>query len=538
MHINKKTKNLLIAISLLILFVVLGYFLFKKTEDPDYINKQYIIDRFNDLSYAKDGAPEGGILISMIDMPSLCEKYKWTSTTNDCLKSPEECGKILNVADIDDWLTTILGGGTNCYNIATTYWRTDMPQYVFGPYKTNDMTIGVLLDITKIFDYIGCLYPMDSGTIARYNSYCSGAVYDDDHYTKCAKCNNTGKGAVCFPDIDTSKWVTSDKNKRKDKWQHWLSTRDSSLLGMGGCGKVPDNYTPGGLYGMPANQWINVTPTDSKKQLSDIQNLKPEAISSKVGEYIKDGKSFTISNDNIPFDKYNWGDWVEATKKLYSNAQIDKSDYVNSQYDSSDGYRENEVDLIIPNKSRNPESIPSTEEPCQVQEDFKKIFINSIMGIVSLAEDNCSNSPSNANAGPGGMGCVDGKDNCNLVNDPNLPNSIGNRRKNIAHYSGGDDKLANPFLCLSNDKNNCFDTSDNDAWCYISQSVPSLKCCCSTDFSEQLVKKLVDNFNNSSLRKNAGAKKIHGYKMRCESIYNFSSYVVGKNKNIELVQIT
>ena len=91
------------------------------------------------------------------EMSNICEKYKWTTETNKCA-SVDTCGKILNVADINDWLTSILPGGTNCYNIATTYWRKDFPQYVFGPYKGDDMTIGVLLNVTTIFDYIKSRY--------------------------------------------------------------------------------------------------------------------------------------------------------------------------------------------------------------------------------------------------------------------------------------------------------------------------------------------------------------------------------------------
>ena len=29
-----------------------------------------------------------------------------------------------------------------------------MPQYVFGPYKGTDMNIAIIIDVTKIFDYI------------------------------------------------------------------------------------------------------------------------------------------------------------------------------------------------------------------------------------------------------------------------------------------------------------------------------------------------------------------------------------------------
>lgn len=507
---SKYVILLFIIISIIIIFLILN--------NNTHVTKQDIINMFNNTSYHNDGAPQGGFLISMIDMTSLCDNYKWTSTNNSCLKDPNECGKILNIADIDDWLTTILSGGTNCYNLATTYWRKDMPQYVFGPYKTNDMTIGVILDINKLFDYIGCLYPMDSGTIGRYNDKCKD---------NCCNCENKEKDSVCYPDIDTTKWITKDKSKRKDKWTRWLKTKDSTLLGMAGCGKMATNDTPSGLYNLSgADQWINVTRSDAQTQLSSIQNIDKNSL--LVGPPYGKGENFSISNKNSPFDKYNWDLWVEATKKLYNIAQQNKEDLIISQLAGGDGYRENEVDLIIPNKTKDCNGDP---DKCHVQEDFKKIFINSIMGIFSFAEDNCSNSKLNKERGPGGVGCVDNI-TCNIQNDPDLPNSIGRRTA----IKNGDSYYANPFKCIKQDSKNCYDQNDKKAWCYYSQNA-NIKCCCSTDFSEKLVKKIVKQFNNSDLRKNSGAKMIHGYKVRCNGLYDFS-YILGQNKDINITQIT
>ena len=317
----------------------------------------------------------------MIDMPSLCKNYIWTSpnenmtkenfintatmlsdqamksygenSKNKCLTSANDCGNVLNVSDIDEWLTTILGGGTNCYNIATTYWRRDFPQYVFGPYKGNDMVIGVLLDVTKIFDYIAGLYPMDSGTIARYNNACSGNIVDGSNaFTDCCNCEKWyAPDQACYPDINPSNWVTPDKNLRKQKWRKWLSTKDSTVLGMAGIGKNNVSNYESGLYGLQgADQWLNVTQSDADAQLNIISNLRPEAIEAET--LTRKGREFTVGNDNRPFDKYNWATWAKAVKILYNNAEEDRLNYVDSQNLGFDGYRENEVDLIIPNKPR------------------------------------------------------------------------------------------------------------------------------------------------------------------------------------------
>ena len=145
-----KLNWLIIGIPALILIILAVVLFVTSSQDSNYVNKNEVVNYFNDLNYDDDGAPQGGFLISMLPMSNICEKYKWTTETNECA-SVDTCGKILNVADINVWLTSILPGGTNCYNIAKTYWRKDFPQYVFGPYKGDDMTIGVLLNVTTIF---------------------------------------------------------------------------------------------------------------------------------------------------------------------------------------------------------------------------------------------------------------------------------------------------------------------------------------------------------------------------------------------------
>jgi hypothetical protein len=553
---NKKILLLLLLILVILLIIVVVIFYSIKNKgkdqdnDKDYVNKSEIVDYFNNLEYDSDGAPKGGFLISMIDMPSLCKNYNWTSSKgnmttkenfintatmlsdqaiksygdnnkNKCLTSASDCGNVLNVSDIDEWITTIIGGGgTNCYNIATTYWRRDFPQYVFGPYKGNDMVIGVLLDVTKIFDYIAGLYPMDSGTIARYNNACSGNIADGTKaFTDCCNCEKWyAPDQACYPDIISSNWITSDKNMKKQKWRKWLSTKDSTVLGMAGVGKNNIFNYESGLYGLQsADQWINVTQSDADAQLNIITNLRPEAIEAET--LTRKGRGFTTGNDNRPFDKYNWATWAKAVKILYNNAEEDRLNYVDSQNLGFDGYRENEVDLIIPNKPRSCDV--KTETPCQITEDFKNVFVNSIMGIISLAEDNCGNSKLNASQGPGGVGCVDNTDNC--MSDPSTRKAV----------MGSD--YANPVTCLAN-KENCFDRYNN-AWCTKSNTVEGAKCCCSPDFAEDLVKKMVDEFNNSEIRIKAGAKKIHGYRVRCESMYSFS-FRKGSQGDIDMVQIT
>ena len=106
-----KLNWLIIGIPALILIILAVVLFVTSSQDSNYVNKNEIVDYFNDLNYDVDGAPQGGFLISMLPMSNICEKYKWTTETNECA-SVDTCGKILNVADINVWLTTILPGGT------------------------------------------------------------------------------------------------------------------------------------------------------------------------------------------------------------------------------------------------------------------------------------------------------------------------------------------------------------------------------------------------------------------------------------------
>ena len=316
--------------------------------------------KYSDLSYSPNGMPRGGILLSMIDTKTICPNYKWKS--DNCLKDVYDCGDLLDISDINNLLTRVRkGAGTNCYSLDTTYFRSDLPNYVFGPYEGLDMTIGIILDLQKLWDYVACMFPIDSGSIARYNCTCKNE-------NKCNDTNCTNKYGLCNPTINPE-WI----GKGEKGWNKYLHKPSSRDLAMAGCGRT-------GLSGQcglqtPASEWILHNQDEASEHTRNVLNtLTSESIIRS---------DWASTNFNRPYSKYNWKSWVELTKSLYKLA--DNKKFTNLQAHHDDGYRENEVDIIIPNKNRDP------KDPCRVLEEFKKVWMDCVLGVFTNAKTNCSN---------------------------------------------------------------------------------------------------------------------------------------------------
>ncbi len=317
----------------------------------------YIKSMYNDMSYNDDGIPNGGILVSMLDTTILCPNYQWQS--KKCLKDISQCGAMLDISDINSVQTRVRDTfSTNCYSIDTSYLRADMPNYVFGPYEGGDMTIGIIIDIHKIWDYIACMFPIDSASISRYNCTCK-------EQNNCSKSNCTTKYGSCTPDIKPEQWI----GKGADGWNKYLQTDSSKDIAMAGCGKI--GFAPTcGLTG-PASDWIVHTDDDARSHIN--KKVTQQDILT----------NWVFTDKNKPFSKYQWKSWVAMAKKIYQLADTYK--FTELQNKGFDGYRENEVDIIVPNKNRDP------TDPCMVTDEFKKVWMDSILGVFTNAKTNCSN---------------------------------------------------------------------------------------------------------------------------------------------------
>ena len=325
-----------------------------------------ITDKYNDTSYDSTGMPNGGILITMLDTTILYPNYAYKS--NKCLNGdPKGISDITDISSLLDRLVKS-GAGTNCYALDTTYFRTDLPNYVFGPYPGADMNIGIILDTQKLWNYIACMFPIDSGSIARYNCTCQGTPCDE---------SCTVVSGSPTPDV-TASWIDKDGNSTPKAWNDYLATRESSKLAMAGCGKIQLEGNVCGLQ-KQANSFIVNTDAAAKAQT----NKTKTTVDSNVLL-----NNWVFGNDNLPYSKYQWKYWVESVKYLYHIA--DNMAFTELQKgNKGNGYRENEVDIIVPNEHRN----CNGTDPCKVTQEFQQVWLDSILGVFTNAKTNCSNNP-------------------------------------------------------------------------------------------------------------------------------------------------
>ena len=489
---------IVIAAVLIIAVTAIGIVYLIRNEG--YVTRSEVISSFNKTSYNTDGSPKGGILVSLFDNLDVCPDYEYTVSTkgkNSCKLDASDCttdGAIVNPGDITQILTTVKqqGAGTNCFALDTTYLRRDMPQYLFGPYSGGDMTVGIIIDPTVIFDYIACMFPIDSGSVIRYNPNC----VDDNIQNYINDASEVGKN---------------------NAWKDYIQSSDSVALGSAGCGTTDGNgltnFDSASGYFMWTNEWAN-------DQLKTIKNLSTKDL---------DYNSWAVTDDNKPFDKYQWDKWSEAVKNIYSQVSSDGYNFIYAQMLGNDGYRENEVDIYIPNES-GVDCTDTDQGVCNVTEAFKSVFAKALIGVVSVAEDNASTAPSISSKGPGGFGCVDGK----TCENSGMSESCG---KNNDVYSclteSTSSSTSSPSPSSTSTNNCCYDSDSGN--CYKASNTDT-KCCSSTELSESLAKNLADNWNSSNYRTKYGGRKVRAYKMRVQNIYNFD-YTLGEEKNLNLQEI-
>ncbi len=368
-----------------------------------YRNTSLILERYGDTSYASNGLPNGGLLLSMLSTETVCSNYKTRSKV--CASS---CDNLLDIGDVNEMLVRIrsTGANTNCFAIDTTYFRSDLPNYLFGPYPgtpPTDFVIGIFVDIRKVMDFIACMFPIDSGSVGRY-----------------------GTVSAC-PTIDPSEWQGG-----KTTWNNYLKSQKSKNLALAGCGKMNEGL------GEPANSFILNTDDKATAHTNKLQTYNSLSATTQYWAFDPDG--------NVPYSKYQWRQWVDAVKHVYSIA--DNAAFVEKQLVQDDGYRENEVDIIVPNDATNSECNTCTKTncvSCAVTTEFQKVWRDALLGVFTISSTNCTNSP--------GM-----QSNAELA----------------------------AFACT--------DTEDST-------------CCCSDEFSEMVVKDLVSTFNDK-YGKNIGAYKL------------------------------
>ena len=222
----------------------------KRDTGNDYVTIDDIKNKFNNDKMNDDGSPNGGILLTMFESKSICPNYVWQSDrviddskrTGKCITNPStDCGQIVDIANLPDLLDRIKG--TKCTNMACTYWRKDLPKYVFNGLGAGeggrDITVGLILDTQKLFRYIACMYTTDAITEGRFN-YCTD--------------NNDNEIAV-------GQILDSELPNNKEDWNNYLTTKESTKLGQTGCGQM-----------LKLNQWSSEKVGDETKPVIPLDS--------------------------------------------------------------------------------------------------------------------------------------------------------------------------------------------------------------------------------------------------------------------------
>ena len=335
----------------------------KQFECKEYISNSYkkqdILKLYHDSSMNKEKEiPNGGLLVSMI-----YDKYVYTNPLPD-LKNLSELLQFN--AETSD---------TSCYTINTTYICNKFPSVLFGPVLDSEQVmnfnIGIILDITKIFNYVACMGVIDSGSVGRYNR---------EKSEKMKKMKKMYHGQEILGDIIktnlTDKDITTDYKKI-------LRSKKGVGLAQAGCG-LQTNYQFPGASGIYTDELL----LGQENKYSCPNNVI-------LDKYTKD----------ILQDDFFTGDWGNTQKMLNRTAwenfidyNIKKTDIINKyggnakvfyhfinklfnkeKYDNYINiYLENEVDIYVPNNE-------NMDKVCEPTEEFTKIYKESIIGIFTNA---------------------------------------------------------------------------------------------------------------------------------------------------------
>ena len=326
-------KKILIAFGLVIIIIIIIIVVAtfnNNTKSDNSINKM-----FNDLSY-KDNVPNGGFLISMLNLQDICSDFVSGKKNGKCA---DPCDTKLDIGNITKLVQKVKDDdtGTNCFSLDTTYFRNDLIPYAFGPYPGNpptDLAVGLIIDHRILWEYIACMYIIDSGSIARYNTW--------------KKHDNNGKFQYC---------------DNKECWDKYLKDRNSKFLGFAGCGQMNYGLTQSASTFFANPPTRDVTIPTFKRLTSDY---------------------WSLSDSNFPYSRYNWKEWIEKVKQITPLTQ--NNTFINQQCtNNGNGYRENEVDIILPQVEENADS-----GICKTIPEFESLWPNAILGVFTNAKTNCS----------------------------------------------------------------------------------------------------------------------------------------------------
>lgn len=428
-----KNKNYLNYFILLILIIIITFIIinlfdkcdkFKITEDiliskkknnkSSAINKKNIVDKIN----------QNGILITMNSTNLYCPEFKETLQTCTKAKPPDyddyctnyksncpfgetkdnckcinenQC-TLFDITNVEELLNyNLTDAGTSCFALDTTYLNKNLPPVLFGPYLTDgtvsnngigeSFPIGFLLDFDNLKKngYLACGYTFDAGSIGRTPP--DGVIFGLYNQKTADKCLDEAL-KITDDDLIKGKLYVGDKGK--------VNKKNCPASVMAGCLNFDSTYTPADKVPDLNNLSTNVI--QNCKDIKNEKCLTPNAFSDKtINPYFEfndkgfgNFKNYAKKIQNI-LGKQSRSLWNEDNILNFYNNHSDNTaypDYWAYQIGSdvyynnyqigwgSDGYKETEVDLFIPQKQGTDIKIR-----CQPTEKFKKVWKESILGI-------------------------------------------------------------------------------------------------------------------------------------------------------------
>lgn len=334
---------------------------------------------------------------------------------------PEECD-IFDVGDIRELLRyNFNDAGTLCYALDTTLIQYNLMPLVFGPYLNYDGTgesfqIGVLLDYDIIKDYIACAYSFDGGSIGRTapNGVKYG-IYDEETANKCKE----EAEKITDKDIREGKLHVGEKVLSKNSCPATVMAGCVNFANNGGKGtykpqvkefdiRDPNHYEIEKCIDRP-DEWCFTSNAfaDSltnpfyegskdgmelfKKQTKKVQNIigkQARPLETEIDIYKqKSSPDYNKKNPNKisgDYFAYQIPEDVNYPQKIKQNNQ-NKTKSPKLGW-GNNGYRENEIDLFIPQK----DEADVDSGKCEPTEQIKKIWERAIIGI--FTNNVCSNN--------------------------------------------------------------------------------------------------------------------------------------------------
>ena len=498
----------------------------------DSINYEDIIGLYNnDTTFDEEGLPNGGLLVTMISNGYI-ENKNWFPNANQC---DTKVSNVPDLSDINKLLTdTAKENQTTCVALDTTYLSYNAPGILFGPIfdmkgGAFNMNIGIILDVNKIKKYIACMFPSDAGSVTRVNPIGdnNNDLTDDDlkNYEKTIRTSrgrqlaNAGCGLqktwnteranysggiynsnaginTPFPTYAHNGYYNYQPGTYSDK--NFYPMQDVSN-NMGKLNHSRQEYNIGTLidqdyvyndkfdkdvfWNTLPNGWFNnIKSGDKYLQDSDgkkINNFLSGYFYKVAQPYKRSSFNYFIYQIKNKFKSIiNYGGykkyWDMICYRLNYNWDLFNMPYYGGNLNQ---YHENEVDMYIPQIKGH-----KNGDPCQVTDEFKKVWEDSIIGIFTNHR------------------CLENVNNISLINSSGANKKVGEKpdfdslstdiKNNILKHSAGNpnDYILGKLDCNSEDY--------------------SCTCSCNNyEYLDNCVIELVKKFNEST------GKKINGYIM-------------------------